>query len=179
VNRRLVLAGTIGIWAVVAAARSAIGALGADYWDPVSLLDYASIWTYSASLGMTALVVLQAAWLARSDPSSVNAGIAAGTGFATAGVANGLEDGLDMSWFGIVYVVGVLVGMFGGLVFAAALRAAGARLLAWLSVLLLVPFLFLESWIGVLVVLPAPWMAWRIARTPVQLLVRAAPVALA
>lgn len=165
--RRLALAGTIVIWAVVAAARSGVGALGADYWDPVTLLDYTSIWTYSAALALSAVIAWQVAWLARSDGSSANAGIAVGAGFAVAGVANGLEDGLGTSAFGILYVLGVIAGGFGALVFAIALRAAGARLLSGLAVLLFVPFMFMESWFGLLVVLPAAWIAWRVSRTAI------------
>lgn len=173
---RLALALTILVWSVAGAARSAVGALGADYWDPVTLVDYASIWTYSAALVLSAVIAWLVAWLARSDRSSANAGLAAGAGFAAAGVANGLEDGLGMSAFGIAYVLGVVVGLFGALVFAASLRAARARLLATTAALLFVPFMFLESWLGVLLVLPAAWVAWRIARTSALVPVPAAPV---
>jgi hypothetical protein len=157
-----VLATVVLVWGVVAASRAALGALGADYWRPVTTLDYLSIWTYSAALGLTALIAWVTGWLARARRHAAVAGAIAGAGFAFAGMANGLEDGLGISSFGMAYVIAILTGGIGQIALAVILRSAGERLLAGLAGLLLVPFFLLASWLGVLVVAPAAWAAWRL-----------------
>lgn len=162
---RRILAATVVVWSVVAAARCAIGALGADYWDPVATLDYAAIWTYSAVLGLSAAIALLVTWFVRSDRRVLVAGSVAGAGFAITGVANGIEDGFDVPSLGTVYVVAVLVGLLGQIVLAVVLRVAGAGLLAGLAALVLAPLILQASWAGVLVVVPAAWIAWRLWRS--------------
>lgn len=163
-RRRLLVAAGLVLWVSAWATRSVITTFDPDYWNPVTDVDFAAIWTYSAALGMSAVVGWMLAWLGRADRAVVRAGIATGIAFAIAGIANGLEDGLGAPSLGILYVAGVLAAAIGALILAAALRAAGMGTLAGLAVLLDVAFVFMGSLAAGFVVLAVLFIAWRLRR---------------
>jgi hypothetical protein len=103
-----------------------------DYWDPVSVLDWASIWLFSAALLLLVPAVLLIGRLAPGTSVTAVARIVA-SGAVVAGVANGLEDGLGVSSMGMLYVAGILVAGLGLLPLAVALRRSGSVRLGWLT----------------------------------------------
>jgi hypothetical protein len=80
------------------------------YYSPVSVVDYASVASFSAALITLAACV----WDLRVVPSRAVTvgGAAAAAGLSIAGVANLIEDGFGVGAFGIAYVAGILVGTF-------------------------------------------------------------------
>ncbi len=115
-------------WAV----RSLLEYAHPDYWDPVTALDWAAIWLFSAALLLLAPAVLLMSRLAPHPPVTAVARVVA-AGAVVAGVANGLEDGLGVNWLGIFYVAGILVAGLALLPLAVAFRRAGSVRLGWLT----------------------------------------------
>ena len=162
--KRILVAAVLVLWAAAWATRSVITTFGPEYMQPVTAIDFASIWTYSAALGMSAIVAWMLAWLGRADRATLWAGVATGSAFAIAAIANGLEDGLGASWLGSAYVAGILGAAIGALVLAVTLRRAGMPTLAVLAVLLDVAFVFMGSLAAGSVVLAALLVGWRLRR---------------
>jgi hypothetical protein len=125
---RLVWLATGLLWA----ARSLVGFANPDYWDPVTALDWIAIWLYSAAWLMLAASVLLLGRLVGSREVTVATTIVA-AGAIAAGVANGIEDGIGVSWFGTLYVVGFMVGWLGLLGLAATYQRARRTRLAGLA----------------------------------------------
>ena len=111
-----------------------------NYWDPVTALDWSSIWIYSAALLSLAASVLLLGRLAPSRRVMIAATVVA-IGALGAGVANALEDGNGVSWMGTIYVLGVLTAGIGLLPLAIAFqrvprsRLAGITAAVFLGVL--------------------------------------------
>jgi hypothetical protein len=100
------------IWVVTGiawAARSLLAFADPDYYSPVTALDWAAVWTYSAAWLLLAPSVLLIASLAGSRSVTVIAAICA-TAAVLAGGANALEDGFRVPIGPTPYVVGFLVG---------------------------------------------------------------------
>jgi hypothetical protein len=138
----------------------AYGALiqaGADYLNPSQPIDFAVIYLFSAALLALAFAVPALGRLGRRDwirKAGVVGGIAAGT----SAVANVLEDGLEIDWMFLPFVVSALIvacaligmaagfALFGrgaerllalvplsGLIAAQALIGGALALVAWLA----------------------------------------------
>lgn len=98
-----------------------------DYVNPETAGDYFTVYAYSASLLLTAASLLTLRDVARPLlPQAANILVVA-VACAVAGVANGLEDGLGVSEFGLPYVIGVVVGAGGMIVIAVMFWASPAR----------------------------------------------------
>jgi hypothetical protein len=153
-------------WGVAWVVRSAVGVQGANYYDPVTVVDYVAVWSYSAVLLLSASICWIAGSLIRNRRAVRTVGWIAAVGFAVAGVANGLEDGFAFEALGAVYVIGILSGAVGALVFAAALFGIRARSLAGLVFATDVAFIGLTTWFGLAVLAYTLWFAWRVLRGP-------------
>ncbi len=103
-----------------------------DYWDPVTTADFFAVYAYSAAWLLTAASLLTLRDVARPAlASSSSAILIVAAACAVAGVANGVEDGLGLKGFGLLYVIGVLVGGFGMFVIAAMFWPSPARRLTF------------------------------------------------
>lgn len=124
---RIVWLLTGGIWAT----QALVGFAEPDYWNPVTTLDFAAVWLYSAGFLTLALTVTL---LGRLVPArSVRlAAIAMAIAALVTGVANGIEDGLGVKTAGTVYVIGALALLVCTLVLVVALARAGHPRLAWM-----------------------------------------------
>ncbi len=158
-------------WAV----RSAIGLQDPQYYDPVTALDYAAVWTYSAALALSAGVVWLTGWLARTHRPSVLSAMVVGAGLLLAAVANAFEDGLGMKWVGTIYVIGAAIGGYGLFVLAGVLAFAGARLLAGVALITIFGLLSHGSIGGFFVLGLSLWLAERLIRRPETLAPRPRP----
>ena len=108
------------------ATRALIGLTDADFWNATTLLDYASVWTYSLALLLIAPALLILIRQAKSGRAATLVAWVVAAGAILAAVANGIEDGLGYKEFGAQYVLGVsIVGL--GLIALAALMAFGRR----------------------------------------------------
>ncbi len=134
------------------ATRSLLEFAHPDYMDPSAALDWVAVWLYSAAWLMLAASVLLVARLVATREVTVAATIVA-TGAIAAGVANGLEDGLGMSSFGVLYVVGFMVGWLGLLGLAASLQRATCVRLAGLTLAIFVGVASLTLGGGVIVLM--------------------------
>ena len=113
----------VGIaWAI----RALIGLTDADFWNATTLLDYASVWTYSLAVLLIAPALLILIRQAKSGRAATLVAWVVAAGAILAAVANGIEDGLGYKEFGAQYVLGAsIVGL--GLIALAALMASGRR----------------------------------------------------
>lgn len=110
------------------ATRSTMEFASPDYWEPVTTLDWASIWLYSIAWLLMAPSVLLIARLAPTR-SVVVVAVIASIGAVMAGGANAVEDGLGVSSMGTWYVIGFMAGWLALPVLALALvRAHRVRL---------------------------------------------------
>jgi hypothetical protein len=143
-------------WAV----RSLMGLADPDYMDPVTALDWSSVWLYSAAWLLMAPSVLLIGRLAPTRPVLACASIVA-IGAVLAGVANALEDGFEMGSLGTAYVVGVLVAWLGFVPLAVAFGLAHAPRLAGLCVVLVVGIPLINTGGSVLVLIALGALAIR------------------
>jgi len=97
-----------------------------NYWEPVTVLDHASVWTYSLAyvLAGPALIIL-VRQAGAGDGATALAWIVAAAAILT-GVANAIEDGFDQEAFGVLYLAGV-TPFFLGQILLAILLALGDR----------------------------------------------------
>ena len=102
-----------------------------NYWDPVTAADFFAVYAFSAAWLLTAasLVILREAACPARPLSAAILVVAAGC--TLAGIANGVEDGFGVAGFGLLYVIGAIVGGFGLFAVAAMLWASPARDLAF------------------------------------------------
>jgi len=98
----------------------------ADFWNATTLLDYASVSTYSLAVLLIAPALLILIRQAKSGRAATLVAWVVAAGAILAAVANGIEDGLGYKEFGAQYVLGAsIVGL--GLIALAALMASGRR----------------------------------------------------
>jgi hypothetical protein len=102
-----------------------------DYWDPVTAADYFAVYVYTVAWLLTAVSVLILREVARPGRADSTAILIVAAGCAVAGVANSIEDALGVRGFGLLYVIGAMVGGFGLFVVAALLWPTPARNLAF------------------------------------------------
>lgn len=98
--------------------RGVIALQDPDFWEPVTDLDYAAVWTHSLAilLAAPALVILVRQAQAGRAATTV-AWIMAVGGVLTA-IANAIEDGFDQESFGALYIIGSVPFFFGQIVLA-------------------------------------------------------------
>lgn len=125
---RIVWLLTGGVWAT----HALVGFAEPEYWNPVTTLDFAAVWLYSAGFLTLALT---ATLLGRLVPtrSVRRAAIVMAIAALVTGVANGIEDGLGVKTAGTVYVIGALALLVGTLVLVVALARDGPARLAWMT----------------------------------------------
>lgn len=106
-----VIAVTVGsTWAL----RSAVGFAHPNYVNPVTLLDWIAVVSFSVALAALAAGAWLIAELAGRGRSVVAAAVILATGGVVAAIANFIEDGLGVKAFGDVFALGlggVLVGL--------------------------------------------------------------------
>jgi hypothetical protein len=102
-----------------------------DYWDPVTAADFFAVYAYSTALLLTAASLQTLREVARPALARSSAILAVVAACAVAGVANGVEDALGLRGFGLLYVIGVMVGAGGMLVTSSMFWASPARRLAF------------------------------------------------
>ncbi len=163
---RSVQAALVIAFGITWAVRSAIGLQDPQYYDPVTALDYAAVWTYSAALALSAGVVWLTGWLARTHRPSALSAMVVGAGLLVAAVANAIEDGFGMKWVGTIYIVGAMVGGYGLFVLAGTLAYAGARFLAVAALTMILGFILLGSVGGFFVLALSILFAERLLRRP-------------
>lgn len=132
---------------VVGVAWSAYGVIllqDPDYWEPVAVLDHASIWMYSLSLVLSgpAFIILVRRARAGSGATAV-AWILALAGLVT-GVGNAIEDGFDQEAFGLVYLAGVTPFFLGQILLAILLGLGDRKAYALVPLLTFGGALFFE-----------------------------------
>ena len=133
---RLVWLLTGAVWAT----RSVVGFADPDYWNPITTLDWAAVWLFSACwLTLGPAVIL----LGRLVPARPVRAVAAVVAIAAllAGVANGIEDGFGVKSWGTFYVLGSMTAWLGWLALVVTFARAGRSRLAWLAGGLFVGFL--------------------------------------
>ncbi|MEZ0239264.1 MAG: hypothetical protein ACAH65_00565 [Chloroflexota bacterium] len=139
------------------ATRAVIGLTDADFWNASTLLDYASVWTYSLALLLIAPALLILVRQAESGRVATLVAWVVAAGAILAAVANGIEDGLGHKEWGAQYVLGAgIVGL--GLIALAVGMASGRR-----KIFALVPMLTLAGLLAFSVgggfVIAATWAA--------------------
>ena len=82
------------------ATRALIGLTDADFWNATTLLDYASVWTYSLAVLLIAPALLILIRQAKSGRAATLVAWVVAAGAILAAVANGIEDGLGYKEFG-------------------------------------------------------------------------------
>jgi hypothetical protein len=105
--------------------------LDPDYWEPVTANDYVSIYLYSLAWLLTAASLLILREVARPARDLSLAIVAVAVACLATGVANGIEDALGVSGFGMLYVIGILTSVIGMIAIAAMLRGTPAGRLAF------------------------------------------------
>ena len=135
---------------------------GAAYYEPVTLLDWAAVLTYTAALVWLGLSIACIGRLVPSRPVRITALIAAVPPIVT-GVANLVEDGFDVAAASSVYVAGSLLTVVGLVALAAALLWARATRLAALCLLVTLGLLFVVDGGGVVILLLLEYLAGRTA----------------
>ncbi|MDL2334580.1 MAG: hypothetical protein QFC55_00935 [Chloroflexota bacterium] len=88
-------------------AHGALIQAGADYLDPRQLIDFAAIYLFSAALLALAFAVPALGRLS-SRRWAARVGLIGGIGSGTAAVVNILEDGLNIEWMFLPFVVSAL-----------------------------------------------------------------------
>jgi hypothetical protein len=139
-NTRIWITGTTALLAGIAWLAKDVGGRVSpdpDYWDCNSSYDYVLNGIDTVAFLALGLTVLGLAELYRSEIGGRNAliGSVAATGFAAAGLANLLEHCAGLEALGLVYVVGLMLGML--LLAAFTLTLRSATLASWVALLLL------------------------------------------
>ena len=133
-----------------------------DYMHPVTAADHVSVYAYSAAWLLTAASLLILREVARPSAALSYGFLVVAGACVVTGIANGAEDGLGLKEFGIVYVIGVLIALFGMFGIAIGLGIAPARRLAFVPAIGAVAMatmvigggvLGLVAWIGLAAIL--------------------------
>lgn len=137
-------------WAV----RSLLELAKPDYYKPVTLLDWASVVSYSIAWLLSAAAVLL---LARDlgGPQVRLVAVVFTVGATTAGLANLVEDAFGQSWGGMPYVVGFLVAWITLIPLALLVSRTGTRRMAILPLALFASIALFNSGGGLIVLVAA------------------------
>lgn len=150
----LVLTGTA--WG----ARSLVALSDPAYTDPVSLLDWFAVVSFSAAFLLTAAGLLILRESVRAGLNVTVAIVVVAVACVIAGAMNIVEDGLGVPSLGPLYVVSALVVWLGVFVIAGMIAISPDRSLAFVPLLTGVGFTLLEIGGGVLIT--AGWWSFAI-----------------
>jgi len=156
-------------WGVAWAIVTYISRLGPRYWDAVTALDFAAVWSYSTALTLSTGVVWLTGWLARARRPVAWLAVVIGAGLLVAAVANAVEDGFALKSFGTMYVIGAVIGGYGSFILAAAYAVGRAPVLAVVALATSVGAILVASVGGFLVLVVSLWFAERLIRRPERL----------
>jgi hypothetical protein len=121
------------------------------YWEPVTGLDHAAVWTYSLALLLAGPALVILARQARAGrAASYLAWIMAGAAVIAA-VANAIEDGFDQEGFGVLYIAGSLPFVFGQVVLAIMLGVGDRKAFALVPTLTFLGLVAFNSGGGILI----------------------------
>ena len=142
------------------ATRSLLAFADPDYVRPVTAIDWAAVWTYSAAWLLLAPSVLLIARLSGSRAVTLVAAVSA-VGAILAGVANALEDGFGVPIGPMPYILGFVVGWVSLFVLAVALARARQWKLGALCLAVFVGILLAFGYGGgVLIAVALAALAW-------------------
>lgn len=138
---------------------------GPSYSAPVTPFDYLGVALFAASLLLMAASLWSVAIVVSPGRATKAFGGVATFGSALAGVANGLEDGLGLSWFAYLFFAGMLMLGAASVGFAIALAKShpGFRLAAAATLLAVAPFAMGDTGPGKLID-GALWLALGLQR---------------
>jgi len=139
-----------GLTGIAWAAASLLDTAGAQYWNPITLIDYLAVSLYSAAWILTAPAVLLMAAESTGRAPRILAMIFAVAAIAV-GAANALEDAFGLRDLGTFYVAGFLGALLTLIAVTVALLRAQPRRLAGVTAALLVGSAFVTSGGGVIV----------------------------
>jgi hypothetical protein len=126
-----------------------------DYWDPVALVDWIAVWSYSVAFALLAIAVPLLARDARAGRLvQIIAGIVA-LAAALAAVGNVAEDAFDIGAASTVYVIGALGTLIGLVAFAVGLAALRRTTFATVAALMTVGVAMTVGGLGFLVLVGA------------------------
>lgn len=124
-----------------------------DYWDPVTLVDWIAVWSYSVAFVLLAIAVPLLARDARAGrPVQVFAALVT-VAAALAALGNAAEDAFDIGAASTVYVIGALGTLIGLIAFAAGLAVSGRTTFATVAVLTVVGVAMMVFGFGFLVLI--------------------------
>jgi hypothetical protein len=137
-------------WAV----RSALELARPNYYDPVSLLDWAAVLSFSLAWLLSALAVLLLCRDVCTRPVRA-IGLVFAIAAVVAGVANLAEDAFGQSWGGVPYIVGFLVAWLSLIPLAIAIWISRARRVALLPLALFASIALFNAGGGLLILVVA------------------------
>jgi MFS family permease len=153
-------------WGVAWAIVTVISRQGPRYWDAVTALDFAAVWSYSVALTLSAGVVWLTGWLARGRRLAAPIAVLVGAGLLLTAGANAVEDGFGVKSFGTLYVIGAVIGFYGSVLLAASYAVARAPLLALVAVATGIGAMLIASVGGFIALAVSLWFAERLVRRP-------------
>lgn len=133
------------------AIRGVIALGNPDFWDAVSVFDYASVWTHSLALLLVAPALIILVRRAQAGRAATVVAWIMAAGAALSAVANGIEDGLHLKDFGTLYVLGALAFAYGMILLAVLLGHGVRKAFALVPALTFVGGLAYDSGGGLLV----------------------------
>lgn len=136
---------------------------GAAFWDAVTALDYAAVYSYTVSWLLLALSIMAVGRLVAAPSVRVVAVVVA-MAATTAGIANVAEDAFDLAAADPFYVAGSLMTIASLFALAIALARAGAATLAGVTLLLALGMFLVSAGGGLLILGALGWLALRGAR---------------
>lgn len=89
------------------------------YWNPAAAIDFVAVYLYTAAWLLSAASLLVLRGLVQPGAAGSRIIVIVAVACFVAGIANALEDGVQLETFGLVYVVAALLGGLG--MFAVAL----------------------------------------------------------
>jgi len=98
--------------------RGVIALQDPDFWEPVTDLDYAAVWTHSLAILLAAPALVILVRQAEAGPVATTVAWIMAVGGVLSAIANAIEDGFDQEAFGVLYVVGSVPFFFGQIVLA-------------------------------------------------------------
>jgi hypothetical protein len=136
------------------AARSVMEFARPDYYEPVTLLDWSAVVSYSVAWLISAAAVLLLARDLGARPVHVFAVIFA-VAATVAGLANLVEDALDQAWGGTPYIIGFLVAWIALLPLAAVVGRSGTWRVALLPMAMFIAISLFNVGGGIILLLAA------------------------
>lgn len=116
-----------------------------DYWDPVTVLDHASIWMYSLALVLAGPAFIILVRQARAGKGATAVAWILALAALVTGVGNAIEDGFGQEAFGTVYLAGVTPFFLGQIILAILLGLGERKAYALVPLLTFGGSLFFEQ----------------------------------